>query len=103
VQTVTTSASSPRLVREIQMIQLTAAHVDEEQAFGTTASPGGTVGGMFTISAGNYGPTREIKVNARPSQIKTVIEVDMPLLGRVSVSRSANTGCAGSHASTWRG
>jgi hypothetical protein len=101
VQTVTTSASSPRLVQEIQMIQLTAAHVDEEQAFGTTASPGGTVGGMFTISAGNYGPTREIKVNARPSQIKTVIEVDMPLLGRVSVSRSDNTFCACSNAYTW--
>jgi hypothetical protein len=61
----------------------------------------GKLGGYFTLDCAGLGPSRPIGYDAMPSAVQAYINMDMPDLGGVRVTRSSDTFCACEGAYTW--
>lgn len=88
-------------VPEIQMLQVSAVHRNEVMTVTTVASPSTKIGGFFTLDCAGLGPSRPIASSATPSQMEALMNMDMPDLGGVKVTRSTDTFCACEGAYTW--
>jgi hypothetical protein len=101
VQIIRTVGSSDVLLQQVQYIRTFATPRTEVQVLETSVLPGYKVGGSFLLTWGTHGPTRPIPYNAHAAVIKIALEADIPLVGRVTVTREANDECACRGAYVW--
>jgi hypothetical protein len=88
-------------VDEVQVVAVEAAALKEVQQFSTYVAVGASAGGTWTISYPGLGTTGDIPAGASPDQVQTILQSDLPALGRVLVQREPYTYCACANAYTW--
>jgi hypothetical protein len=68
----------------------------------SSAAPGETVGGYFSLTFGTVGPTRRLRADFDASQLKTALTLDLGVpLAEMDISRSVNTYCGCTNAYQW--
>ncbi|OQR98567.1 hypothetical protein ACHHYP_08287 [Achlya hypogyna] len=102
VQVVTASGSATKYVNEIQYVQTTCVQRDAIQVLTSSAAPGSTLGGYFTLMLGAEGPTRRLAYNFDATQLKVALELDFGFdAAAVEVTRTPNTFCGCFDAYAW--
>ena len=102
VQTITTTGSATVLRNEIQVLKTSGDHQNEIQQITSTASSGEIVGGYFTAMYGSLGPSRRIRHDSSPGQLKVALELDFGWKSNtLEIIREDNTFCDCQLAYTW--
>ncbi|EQC35803.1 hypothetical protein, variant [Saprolegnia diclina VS20] len=102
VQVVTATGSATAFVNEVQYVMTSCTHRDAVQVLTTSAAPGETVGGYFSLLLGAVGPSRRIASDYDATQLKVALELDFGYpLGSIDVTRSPNTFCGCWNAFAW--
>ncbi|KDO30160.1 hypothetical protein SPRG_05352 [Saprolegnia parasitica CBS 223.65] len=102
VQVVTATGSATAFVNEVQYVMTSCIHRDAVQVLTTSAAPGETVGGYFSLLLGPVGPSRRIASDYDATQLKVALELDFGYpLGSIDVTRSPNTFCGCWNAFAW--
>ncbi|OQR91459.1 hypothetical protein THRCLA_08991, partial [Thraustotheca clavata] len=102
VQVVTATGSSTKYVNEIQYVQTTCVQRDAIQVLTSSAAPGATIGGYFSLMYGSAGPTRRLQSDFDETQLKVAIQLDLGLLpSNLDISRTPNTYCGCYNAYSW--
>ncbi|ETW09107.1 hypothetical protein, variant [Aphanomyces invadans] len=102
VQEITAWGSASTYVDEVQYVQTTCVHRDAVQLLKSSAAPGQTVGGYFSLMYGAVGPTRRLSADFDAAQLEVALELDFGLAASsVEVSRSQNTYCGCNNAYEW--